>query len=151
MKNAPKGYRTLNCHLVVREGLRALDFYIRAFGAREKFRLVEPSGKLGHAELEIGDSVFMLADEYPDFGALSPATIGGCPVKFQIYVDDAGAAMKRAVDAGATEVRAVKDEFYGDRVGMVADPFGYSWSFAQRIEEVSVEEMQKRFAAVLAG
>jgi len=150
MKDAPKGYRTLNCYLVVRDGARAIDFYVRAFGARERFRLVEPSGKIGHAEIEVGDSVFMLADEYPDFGALSPGTIGGCPVKFLIYVDDADVAMKRAVMAGATEVRAVKDEFYGDRIGMVMDPFGYSWSLAARVEEVTPAEMQKRFTAVLS-
>jgi PhnB protein len=145
----PAPYRTLTPHLIAKDAARAIDFYVRAFGAHERFRLAEPSGKVGHAELQIGDSVFMIADEYPDFGCLGPSSVGGCPVKFLIYVTDAGAAMKKAVAAGATEVRKVKDEGYGDLTGTVTDPFGFSWSLAQRIEEVSPEVMQKRFDATL--
>jgi PhnB protein len=99
----------------------------------------------------LGDSTVQLADEYPDFGALSPASIGGSPVKLLIYVDDADAAQKRAIEAGATELRPVQDQFYGDRSGMVADPFGYSWSLACRKETVSPEEMQVRFTAMMTG
>jgi PhnB protein len=148
---APSPQQTIRPHLVFRDTARALEFYAKAFGAVETYRLVEPGGKVGHAEMVIGDSTLQLADEYPDFGALSPATIGGSPVKFLLYVDDADAAQKRAIEAGATELRPVQDQFYGDRSGMVADPFGYSWSIAQRKEEVSPEEMQERFTAMLGG
>lgn len=145
----PAGSHSVTVQLVVRDAARAIEFYVRAFGARELFRLQEPGGKVGHAELAIGDSTIMLADEYPDFGALSPATIGGSPAKLLLYVEDADAAMKKALAAGATELRPVKDQFYGDRSGMIADPFGFSWSLAARIEDVSPEEMQRRFSAEL--
>ena len=137
--------QTLTCYLVVKDGRRAMDFYSRAFGARELFRLTEPSGKIGHAEMILGESVFMLAEEYPDFGALSPVTIGGSPVKFNVAVPDADAAVQRAIEAGATELRPVKNEFYGHRTGAVMDPFGYTWFLAQHVEDVSPEEMQRRF------
>jgi PhnB protein len=147
----PPGCHTLTAHLAVRDAARAIDFYARAFNAREQYRLVAPDGTIGHAELVIGDSLFMLSDEYPDFGALSPVTIGGSPVKWLLYVEDADAAMRQALAAGATELRSVKDQSYGDRSGMVADPFGYSWSLATRIEEVSPAEMQQRFSTEMAG
>src|SRR5687768_12245888 len=143
--------QTLTCYLVVKDGRRALDFYARAFGARELFRLTEPRGKIGHAEMAVGESTFMLAEEYPDFGALSPVTIGGSPVKFNIAVPDADAAVKCAVDAGATVLRPVTNEFYGHRTGAVMDPFGYTWFLAQHVEDVSPEEMQRRFEQVLTG
>lgn len=146
---AAKISQTLTCHLVVKGAARAIDFYARAFGAVELFRLTEPGGKVGHAELRIGDSCLMLADEYPDFGAFSPVSIGGSPVKMHIAVADADAALQRAVDAGATVLRPVSNEFYGDRTCAVADPFGFSWFLAQRIEEVSPQEMQRRFTAML--
>ncbi|MCW5724945.1 MAG: VOC family protein [Maricaulaceae bacterium] len=141
--------QTLTAHLIVKNAARALDFYRDAFGAEELFRLVEPSGKVGHAEMRIGATGFMLADEYPDFGALGPASIGGTPVKFRLEVADAQAAMTRAVKAGAVEVRPLKDEFYGDRTGMVADPFGHHWFIAQKVEDVSPEEMQRRWTQML--
>lgn len=141
--------QTLTAHLIVKNAARALDFYRDAFGAEELFRLVEPSGKVGHAEMRIGATGFMLADEYPDFGALGPASIGGTPVKFRLEVADAQAAMARAVKAGAVEVRPLKDEFYGDRTGMVADPFGHHWFIAQKVEDVSPEEMQRRWTQML--
>ena len=134
-------------HLVVRDAAAAIDFYRRAFGARELYRLTEPGGKVGHAELAIGVSRFMLADEYPDFGALSAGTIGGSPVKLLIYVADADAVARQAVAAGATELRPVKQQFHGDRSGMVLDPFGLSWTIATQVEEVSPAEMQRRFTA----
>jgi PhnB protein len=141
--------QTMTCYLVVKDGRRALDFYARAFGARELFRLTEPGGKIGHAEMALGESTFMLAEEYPDFGALSPVSIGGSPVKFNVAVADADLALKRAVDAGATVLRPVTNEFYGSRTGAVVDPFGYTWFVAQQVEDVSPEEMQRRFERAL--
>ncbi len=141
--------QTMTCYLVVKDGRRALDFYARAFGARELFRLTEPGGKIGHAEMALGESTFMLAEEYPDFGALSPVSIGGSPVKFNVAVADADLAMKRAVDAGATVLRPVTNEFYGNRSGAVVDPFGYTWFVAQHVEDVSPQEMQRRFERAL--
>lgn len=147
----PAGYHTVTPHLVARDAAAALAFYVRAFGAVERYRLVEPSGKIGHAEITVGDAVVMVCDEYPDFGAVSPAAYGGSPVKLLIYVDDCDAVVSRAVDAGATLLRPVKDQFHGDRSGMVVDPAGFTWTIATRCEEVSPEEMQRRFTAALAG
>lgn len=141
---------TPTAYLVVKDAPTAIAFYERAFGATEIVRLTDPRGKVGHAELAIGDSVMMLADEHPDFGALSPGTIGGSPVKFHLAVADADAAMERALQAGATLVRPVEDQFYGERSGMVADPFGYSWYLAQHKEDVSPNEMQRRWSAIFA-
>ncbi len=143
--------QTLRAHATVHDAKAALAFYAKAFGAVELFRLVEPSGRVGHAEIKIGDSVLMLNDEYPDFGAKSPASVGGSPVAFRIEVPDADAAVERAVKAGATVVRSVQDEFYGDRMGMVACPFGYRWSLATPKEQVSPAEMQKRWTKMLEG
>jgi PhnB protein len=150
-KPVPEGQAALTPHLVARNCAKAIEFYRAAFGAEEQFRLSEPSGKVGHAELRIHGALLMIADEYPDFGALSPASIGGCPIKLQLYVPDVDAAMARALKAGATEVRALRDEFYGDRTGTVADPFGYQWQLASRKEEVSPAEMQARWSKMLGG
>jgi PhnB protein len=147
----PAGQSALSMHLVTKDSAKAIEFFKAAFGATEEFRLTEPSGKVGHAEIRIHGALVMLADEYPDFGALSPASVGGCPVKLHLYVADADAAVARAVKAGATLLRPVRNEFYGDRTGTVVDPFGYSWQIASRVEEVSPVEMQKRWSAVLAG
>jgi PhnB protein len=151
MSTQPPRSRTqsVTAHLIVRDATRAIAFYTRAFGARELYRLVEPSGKIGHAELMIGNSRIMICDEYPDFGARGAPTIGGSPIKLLIYVDDAEAVMRQALGAGATELRSVKNQFYGDRSGMVLDPFGFSWSIATRVEDVSPDEMQRRFSAAL--
>lgn len=136
-------------YLIVKDAARAIEFYARAFGAQERFRLVDPSsGKIGHAELQIGGAFFFLSDEYPDFGALSPPTVGGTPVKLHLRVADADAAVAHAVDAGATVLRAVKTEFYGGRTGMIADPFGHQWFLESQAEEVSPEEMQRRWNAM---
>lgn len=143
--------QTLRAHATVHDAKAAIAFYIKAFGAVELFRLVEPAGRVGHAEIQIGDSVLMLNDEYPDFGARSPASVGGSPVAFRIEVPDADAAFDRAVKAGATVVRPLQDEFYGDRMGMVACPFGYRWSLAMTKEQVSSTEMQKRWTRMLEG
>lgn len=144
-------FSRLSAYLVVKGAARAIDFYTRVFGATELYRLTEPSGKVGHAELELGGARFMLADEYPDFGALSPVTIGGSPISMHLYVDDVDALVKRAEEAGATLLRPLKDEFFGDRTAMVSDPFGHKWHLATRIEDVSPEEMQRRWRAALAG
>ncbi len=147
----PAGYHTVTPHLVAQDAAAALAFYVRAFGAVERYRLVEPSGKIGHAELSIGDAVVMVCDEYPDFGAVSPAAYGGSPVKLLVYVDDCDAVVARAVEAGATLLRPVKDQFHGDRSGMVVDPAGFTWTIATRREEGSPDEMQRRFTAAPAG
>ena len=141
--------QTLRAHMTVHDATAAIAFYAKAFGAIELFRLTEPSGKVGHAEIRIGDSVLMLNDEYPDFGARSPVATGGSPVAFRIEVADADAAVERAIKAGATVVRPVQDEFYGDRMGMVACPFGYRWSLAQPKEVVSPADMQRRWTKML--
>jgi PhnB protein len=152
-KAAPQTFaqQTLRAHATVHDAKAAIAFYIKAFGAVELFRLVEPAGRVGHAEIQIGDSVLMLNDEYPDFGAKSPASVGGSPVAFHIQVPDADAAVARALKAGATAVRPVQDEFYGDRMGMVACPFGYRWALSTPEEKVSPAEMQKRWTRMLEG
>jgi len=138
-------------HLVVKDAAAALAFYTRAFGAQELFRLVEPGGKIGHAEMDVGSSRVMLCEEYPDFGALSAASVGGSPVKLLLYVGDADTVVRRAVASGATELRPVKDQFHGDRSGVVLDPFGFSWTIATHIADVSPVEMQRRFSAALTS
>jgi PhnB protein len=145
----PKPPGSLTPFLTVKEAEAAIAFYREAFGAVELFRLSEPSGKVGHAELRIGDALLMLNDEYPDFGALSPIAVGGSPVKLHLYVKDVDTVVARAVAAGATLLRPVKDEFYGDRSGLVADPSGHAWFIATRKEEVTPAEMQRRWDAVL--
>lgn len=138
-------------YLIVADASRAIDFYVQTFGAEELFRLAEPSGKVGHAELRIGDAKLLLADEYPDFGALGPARVGGTPVSIHLYVADVDATMALAEEAGATVLRAAKDEFFGDRAGLLLDPFGHRWHLATRIEEVSPQEMQRRWSAAMQG
>jgi PhnB protein len=142
----PEGYHTLTPYLAVKDAGRAIAFYAEAFGATEIFRLTEPGGtRIGHAELQIGDSRFMLSDEYPDFGALSPASIGGTPLTLHLYVPDADAVVARAARAGATVLRPVQDQFYGDRSGMILDPFGHKWNVATAKHQVAPEEMQRRW------
>ncbi|WP_396592979.1 VOC family protein [Brevundimonas sp. R86498] len=142
------GLKCLSPYLAVKGAADAIDFYRQAFGAVERFRLIDPlDGRVGHAELMFGDTVVMLSDEYPDFGALAPDTIGGSPVKLHLEVDDAEAATARAVSFGAVVLRPVRDEFHGSRTAMVSCPFGYSWFLDQRIEDVSTDEMQARWAA----
>ena len=141
--------QTVRAHMTVLDAKAAIDFYVKAFGAVELFRLAEPAGRVGHAEIRIGDTVLMMNDEYPDFGARSPGSIGGSPVAFHIAVPDADEAVERAVAAGATLVRPVQDQFYGDRSGMVACPFGYRWFLAATKEIVSPDEMQKRWTEML--
>jgi PhnB protein len=141
---------SLSPYLIVRGAAAALDFYRDGLGARELFRLTEPGGKVGHAEMEIGGGRFMLADEYPDVGALSPTTIGGTAVAIHLYVADVDAVVARAVAAGATVLRPLEDEGFGDRTATLADPFGHRWHLATRKDEVSPAEMQRRMDAAMA-
>ncbi len=142
----------LSAYLCVRGAERAIAFYKAAFGAEEIFRLVDPGdGRIGHAELSLGGARLMLADEYPDFGALSPESIGGTPVKLHLYVDDVDAVFARAMAEGATALRPPKDEFYGDRSGLLSDPFGHAWFLATAGEPVAPEEMQARWNAAMEG
>ncbi len=146
----PPGYHTLTPYLIVDGAAAALDFYKRAFGAREAMRLDGPGGKIGHAEMYIGESRFMIADEFPDFDARGPRHYGGSPISLHLYVDDADAWVARAVAAGATLTRPVADQFYGDRLGSVKDPFGHVWHIATRKENLSIDELRRRLAAHLA-
>jgi PhnB protein len=148
---APAAPGPLTPYIVVRGAAQAIDFYCSVFGAREDFRLTEPDGKIGHAELLIGESRLMLAEEYPDFGALGPGAVGGTPVTLHLYVPDVDATVARAEEAGATVLGKVKLEFYGDRRGQLLDPFGHRWHIATQVETVSPEEMQTRWTRMLAG
>jgi len=144
----PEGYRGATPYLCVKGGAAAMDFYKQAFGAAELMRLAEPDGRIGHAEFKIGDAPIMLSDEYPDMGILSPTSLGGSPVLIHLYVPDVDALFARAEAAGARVLRAVADQFYGDRAGTLVDPFGHRWMLATHQEDVSSEEMQKRYRAL---
>jgi PhnB protein len=135
-------------YLSVADAAGAIEFYRKAFGATESYRLTDPGGKIGHAEIKIGKAVVMLADEYPESGHLSPQSSGGTPMKLHLYVEDADAVVGRACEAGAKLLRPVKDEFYGDRNGSLEDPYGHVWFIATRKENLSAEEIQRRFAAL---
>ncbi|MDZ3823875.1 MAG: VOC family protein [Pseudoxanthomonas sp.] len=138
----------LYAYLCVADTARAIAFYAQAFGAREKFRLVEPSGRIGHAEVEIGGQVLMLCDPFPEFDLEPPAVAGRAGVTLHLHVDDADAVVARALAAGATLEREVADAFYGERGGAVVDPFGHRWLVGHSIEEVTPEEMQRRYTAL---
>lgn len=135
--------RSMSLHICISGASAALDFYREAFGAKELMRLTEPDGKIGHAEIQIGDAVLSISDEYPDYDALSPKTIGGSSVKIHLDVTDVDAFAERAINAGATLVRPIADQFYGDRSGQIKDPFGYTWVLSTHLRDVPVAEMQK--------
>ena len=147
----PDEYRAATPYLSLSDAARAIDFYKQAFGAREVMRMPAPGGKIGHAEIRIGDAPIMLADECPEMNFRSPQSLGGTPVNIVIYINDVDALVNQAVAAGAKLLRPVQDQFYGDRMGVLQDPFGHSWSFATHIEDVSPEELQKRAAAHSGG
>lgn len=154
VKPVPDGYHSVTPYLSVRGGSDAIAFYKKAFGAEEIYRMDMPGGKLGHAEIRIGDSRVMLADEFPEMPeavCLSPETLKGSTVGLMIYLPDVDAAFRRAVDAGATVKRPVQDQFYGDRSGTVQDPFGHVWTLATHVEDVAPEEMVKRMASMPAA
>ena|SRR5437868_11392049 len=149
-KPIPDGYHTATPYLIVDGAARAIEFYKEAFGAKEMMRMAEPSGRVGHAEIKIGNSAIMLADEFPEMGARSPKALGGTPVSLMLYVEDVDKVFARAISAGGKETRPVKDQFYGDRMGSLADPFGHEWHIATHKEDVSPEEMKGRMVAAKA-
>ena len=146
----PEGYPRVTPYLIVDGAAKAIDFYGAVLGATERMRMDGPGDKVGHAELEIGDSVVMLADEDPEIGAQGPKSVGGTPVSMHVYVEDADGVFERAIEAGAKELRPVEDKFYGERSGSFEDPFGHHWHVATHVEDVPPEEMSKR-AAEVAG
>lgn len=143
----PEGYHTVTPYLIIDGASHAIDFYKEAFGATEVFRLNQPDGKVGHAELLIGDSYIMLADEFPDMGIRSPRALGGSPVGLMLYLDDVDAVVARALAAGAKLVKPIENQFYGDRSGQLEDPFGHGWTIATHVEDVPPEELERRMAA----
>jgi PhnB protein len=147
VKPIPEGYHTVTPYLILSGASAAIAFYKRALGAEEVMRMEGPGGKVHHAEISIGDSRVMLADEHPEIQALSPKTVGGSPVSIHLYVEDVDHAVERAVAAGAKLVRPVADQFYGDRVGGIEDPFGYRWFIATHKEDLTVEDIRRRAAA----
>jgi PhnB protein len=147
VRPVPEGHHTVSPYLIVNDAAAALDFYGKAFGAVELMRHKDPSGKVGHAEIMIGDSVIMLADEFPDFGARSPRHYGGTPVSIHLYVEDVDKLASQAIAAGAKVVRPVQDQFYGDRSGTFEDSFGHQWHVSTHIEDVPPEELSRRAAA----
>ncbi len=149
VKPIPEGYPQVTPYLCIDGAGAAIEFYRDVFGATERMRMPAPDDTIGHAEVQIGDSVIMLSDEFPDMGMRGPKTLGGTPVTLSVYVDDVDTVFDRAVSAGATAVRPVEDQFYGDRSGQFEDPFGHHWSVASHIEDVPPEEMAKRAAEAM--
>ena len=150
VKPIPDGYHSVTPYLYIDGAARAIDFYKQALGAVEVMRLETSAGKIGHAEIKIGDSHVMLADEFPDMGARGPHTIGGTAVGLMVYLPDVDVVVDRAVKAGATLERPVENKFYGDRTGGIIDPFGHRWYISTHVEDVPPEEMEKRAAAAMA-
>jgi PhnB protein len=151
VKPIPEGYPRVIPYLSIDGATAAIDFYKNVFGAKERVRMPAPEGKIGHAELELGDSVIMLADVFPGMGAPSPKTLGGTPVSIMVYVEDVDTVFDRALKAGAKAERPVENQFYGDRAGQFEDPFGHKWFVATHVEDVAPEEMAKRAAAAMAA
>jgi len=150
VKPIPDGYQSVTPYLIVDDAKAAIDFYTRAFGAKEKFRL--PMGdRIGHAELEIGDGHVMLADEHPEMGHLSPKSRGGTPVSLLLYVEDVDSTFSRALEAGASEKRPIENQFWGDRMGSLIDPFGHLWSLATHVEDLPDDQLQQRMEQFSKG
>lgn len=147
----PGSAKSVAAYLAIKGAADAMEFYKQAFGATEELRLTGSDGKIAHGEIRIGDTLIMISDEWPDFGAVSPVTLGGSPVKFTIVVDNADAFVAHALKNGCSELRPIEDQFYGFRGGMVTDPFGYSWFIQHKIEDVSAEEMQARWSRLETG
>lgn len=146
-KAVPDRYHSVTPYLIVRNAAKAIAFYKHVFEAKEDYRLDMPDGRIGHAEIRIGNSVVMLADESPEMNALSPVALGGTPVTLAVYTEDVDTMYARALASGALERRKVKTEFYGDRTGTVVDPFGHVWTIATHVEDVSPDDMKRRMAA----
>ena len=145
----PEGYHSVTPYLVMKNAAAAIEFYKEAFGAVELLRMAAPGGKIGHAEIKIGDSPVMLADEYPDMGFKGPESLGGTPVSLMIYVDDVDKIYPEAIAAGGKEVRPLRNQFYGDRSGTLTDPFGHVWTISTHVEDVPEEELAKRAEAAM--
>ena len=151
-KTVPEGFRTITPHLIVKGAGQAIDFYKKAFGAEEVMRMPGPDGKsVMHAELKVGDSMFMIADEFPNMGCVGPQTLGNSPVGIHLYVNDADTVFNQAVKAGATVKMPMTDMFWGDRYGKLQDPFGHHWSVATHKEDVTPQECAKRAAAAFGS
>ena len=151
VKHIPEGYPQVTPYLHVDGASAAIEFYATVFGATERMRMPEPDGRIGHAELQIGESLIMLSDEYPELGVRSPKALGGTSVTMSVYVEDVDGVFDRALQAGATVLRPIQDQFYGDRSGTLEDPFGHRWSVATHIEDVPPEELAARAAAATGG
>ena len=148
-KPIPDGYRTATPYLIIKGAAEAIEFYKRAFGAAELLRMADPQGRVGHAEIKIGDSVIMLADEHPAMGYRGPRSLGGSSVSILLYLEDVDAVFERALEAGAKAQRPVANQFYGDRTGTLEDPFGQVWTVATHVEDVPPEEMRRRAEAAM--
>jgi len=151
VKAVPEGYHTATPYLICQGAAQAIDFYTKVFGATEMMRHGGPDGSIGHAEIKIGDSVIMLADEFPEMKFLAPPTIGGTPVSIMLYLEDVDTVFKRALAAGGKQVQALEDKFYGDRAGTLLDPFGHMWTVATHKEDVAPGEMERRAQASMKG
>ena len=145
----PEGYHSVTPYLIVKNAAAAIEFYKKALGAVELYRMEAPGGKIGHAEIKIGDSPVMLADEYPDMGYKGPESLGGTSVSLMVYVDDVDKIYPQAIAAGGKEMRTLQNQFYGDRSGTLSDPFGHVWTISSHVEDVSEEEMAKRAEAAM--
>jgi len=151
VKPIPDGYPRVTPYLHVDGASKAIEFYRTVFGAKERMRMAAPGGRIGHAELEIGNSMIMVADEHPDMNIRGPKSVGGTPVTVLVYVEDVDRAFERALKAGAKELRPVQNQFYGDRSGQFEDPFGHQWNVATHVEDVPPDEMAKRAAKMMGG
>ena len=151
VKAIPDGYPQVTPYLIVDGASAAIGFYSKVLGATERMRMASPGDRIGHAELELGDSLIMLADEHAEMGIRGPKTIGGSPVTISVYVEDVDGVFERALEEGATATRPVENQFYGDRSGQFEDPFGHRWSVASHVEDVSPDEMQKRAAEAMGA
>lgn len=151
VKAIPDGYPQVTPYLCVDDADAAIQFYTDVFGAKERVRMPAPGDKVGHAELQLGDSVIMLSDELPEMGQRSPKSIGGSPVTISLYVEDVDAVFDRGIRAGGRALRPVENQFYGDRAGQLEDPFGHRWSVASHVEDVPPDEMERRAAEMMSG
>jgi PhnB protein len=150
-KPIPEGYHSVTPYLAVDNAAKAIDWYTKAFGAKERLRMDAPGGQIGHAELEIGDSLVMLSDPFPQASTTPPKELGGTTASVMLYVEDVDAVAKQAVDAGAIVTMEIADQFWGDRMGSITDPFGHSWSIATHVEDVPPEEIAERAKTAMAG
>src|SRR5215471_16817375 len=151
VKPIPEGYHSITPYLIIRGAAEAIEFYKKAFGATELFRFPAPGGRIGHAEIKIGDSPIMLADEFAEMGYHGPEKLGGSPVSIMLYVEDVDTVFNRAVDAGASVKEALQDKFYGDRTATLTDPFGHRWHVSTHKEDVSMQELERRAKAAGSG